>query len=48
MFKFEQLFTKSYLLHLHITLLLVYFNSYEVIRSKSLKVSKSYQNNEVA
>ena len=46
MFKVKQLFTKNYPL-LHITLLLVHFNSFEVIRSQSLKVSKSFQNNEV-
>ena len=49
MFKVKQLFTgtQNYLLLLHITLFLVHFNSYEVIRSQSLKVSKSYQNNQV-
>ena len=47
MFKVKQLFTKNYLLLLHITLFLVHFNSYWVIRSQSLKVPKSYQNNEV-
>ena len=33
MFKVKQLITKNYLLLLHITLFLVHFNSYEVIRS---------------
>ena len=54
MFKVKQLFTKNYLLlmhiyllRLHITLYLVYFNSFEVIRSKSLRVSKTYQYNHV-
>ena len=47
MFKVKHLFTKNYLLLLHITLFLVHFNSFEVIRSQSLKVSKSYQNNQV-
>ena len=47
MFKVKQLFTKNYLLRLHITLFLVHFNRFEVIRSQSLKVSKSFQNNEV-
>ena len=46
-FKVKQLFTKIYLLCLHITLFLVHFNSYEIIHSQSLKVSKSDQNNEV-
>ena len=32
---------------MHITLFLVHFNSLEVIRSHSLKVSKSYQNDQV-
>ena len=32
---------------MHITLFLVNFNSFEVIRSQSLKVTKSYQNNQV-
>ena len=45
MFKVKQLLTKSYLLLSHIPLFLVYFNSFEVIRSQSLNVSKSYQNN---
>ena len=47
MFKVKRVFTKIYLLLLHITLFFVDFNSYEVIRSQSLKVSKSYQNNKV-
>ena len=47
MFKVKQLFTKNHLLQLHIVLFLVHFNSWEVIRSQSLKVSKSYQNNQV-
>ena len=46
MFKVKQLFTKNYLLLLHIVLFFVHFNSFEVIRSQSLKVSKSYQNNQ--
>ena len=32
---------------LHIMLFLVYFNSFEVIRSQRLQVSKSYQNIQV-
>ena len=50
MIKVKQLFTKNHLLLLHllhIALFLVHFNSFEVIRSQSLKVSKSYQNNQV-
>ena len=47
MFQVKQLFTKNYLLLFHITLFFVHFNSFEVIRSRSLKVSKSYQNNQV-
>ena len=47
MFKVNQLFTKHYSLLLHITTFSVHFNSFEVICSQSLKVSKSYQNNEV-
>ena len=47
MFKIKHLFTKNYLFLLHITHFLVHFNGYKVIRSQSLKVSKSYQNNEV-
>ena len=47
MLKVEQLFTKNYLLLHSITLFLVHFSSFEVIRSQCLKVSKSYQNNEV-
>ena len=46
MLKVKQLFSKNYLLLLHITLFLVQFNSLEVIRFQSLKVSKSLQNNE--
>ena len=47
MFKVKQLFAKNYLLLLLNTLFLVYFNNHEIIRSQSLKVSKSYQNNQV-
>ena len=47
MFKVKQLFTKNYLVLLHIMLFLVHFKSDEVIRSQSLKVWKSYQNNQV-
>ena len=47
MFKVKQLFSKNYRLLLYITLFLVHFNSFEVIRSQTLKVSKTYQNNEV-
>ena len=47
MFKVKQLFTKNDLFLLLITLFLVHFNSYEVIRNRSLEVSKSYQNNQV-
>ena len=47
MFKDKQLFTKNYLFLLLITLFSVHFNSFEVIRSQSLKDSKSYQNNQV-
>ena len=47
MFKVKQLLTKNNLLVLHITLFSVHFNNFEVIRSQSLKVSKSFQNNEV-
>ena len=47
MFKVKQLVAKNYLLLFHFTLFLVHFNCYEVIRSQSLKVSKSYQSNEV-
>ena len=47
MFTVKQPFIKNYLLLWHITLFLVHFNRYEVIRSQSLKVSKSYQNNQV-
>ena len=47
MLKVKQPFSKNYLLLLHITLFLVYFYSFEVIRSQSLKVLKSYQNNEI-
>ena len=46
-FKVKQLSTKSYLFLLHITLFLVHFNSFEVIHSQSLKVTKRYQNNPV-
>ena len=47
MFEVKELFTKNYPLLLHITFFLVHFNSFEVIRSQSLKVSKTYQNNQV-
>ena len=47
MFKVNQQCTKNYLLLLHITHFLVHFNSFEVIRSQSLKVSKRDQNNAV-
>ena len=40
MFKVKQLFTKNHLLLLHIALLLVHFNSYEVIRLQSLRFQK--------
>ena len=46
MFKVKQLFIKKYLLLLHIRLFSVHVNSFEVIRSQNLKVSKSYQNNQ--
>ena len=39
-FKVKQLFTKNHLLLSLIGLFLVHFNSCEVIRSQSLKVSK--------
>ena len=38
-FKVKQLFTKHYQLLLQITHYLVHFNSFEIIRSQSLKVS---------
>ena len=44
MFKVKQLFTKNYLLLLQIVIFLVNVNSFEVIRSQSLKVLKTYQN----
>ena len=47
MFQVKQLFTKNYLLLLQNTLFLNYFNSFKIICSQSLKVSKSYQNNQV-
>ena len=47
MFKVKQIFTKNYRLLLHITLFLFHFNIFEVIRSRSLKVSKSHYNNQV-
>ena len=47
MFKVKRLSTKNYLFRLLITLSLVHFNSFEVNRSQSLKVSKSYRNNQV-
>ena len=49
MFKVQQLFTKNYVSLLHITLFLVQFTLQALrllgIRSRSLKVSHSYQNN---
>ena len=42
MFSVKHLFTKNYLLLLHLILFLVYFTRFEVIRPQSLKVSKSY------
>ena len=47
MFKVKQLSTKNHQLLLLIALFLVHFNSLKAIRSQSLKVSKSYQNNQV-
>ena len=47
MFKVKQVFTKNYILLLQVTLFLICCNSYEVIRSLSLKIAKSYQNNQV-
>ena len=47
MFNVKQLFTINYPLLLNLTLFFVHFNSFEVICSQSLKVSKSYQNNKV-
>ena len=49
MFKVKQLFNKTCtgIFLLYITLFLVHFNNFEVIRSQNLKVSKSNQNNEV-
>ena len=47
MSKVKQRFTKNYLFLLHITFALVHLTSFEVIRSRSLKFPKSYQNNEV-
>ena len=44
MFKVKQPFTINYLLLWNITLFLVHFNGFEVIRSQSFEVSKSYQN----
>ena len=46
-FKVKQLFTQNYLFILLITLVLVHFNSLKINRSQSLKVSKTYQNNQV-
>ena len=43
MFKVKQLFTKNYLLVLHIALFLVYFNSSVVFRSQSLMASKQVE-----
>ena len=40
MFKVKQLFTYNYLLLLYITLFLVYFNSFVVIRSQGLNSQK--------
>ena len=39
-FKVKQLFTKNFLIALHITLFLVHFNSNEVVRSQSLRSQK--------
>ena len=47
MFEIKQLFTINHLLLLLIGLFLVHFNGLEVIRFQSLKVSKTYQNNQV-
>ena len=47
MFKVKKLFTKNYQLLLQIVLFLLNFNCFEVIRSQSFKVLKSYQNYEV-
>ena len=40
MFKVKQLFTKNYLLLLHITPFLVHFNSFKVIRFEKFKRRK--------
>ena len=47
MFKVTHLFTKNYLFFLPMTVFSVHFNSLEVIRARSLKVSESYQNNQI-
>ena len=47
MFNVKQLFTKSDLLFFAQCALFSSFNSCEVIRSQSLKVSKSYENDQV-
>ena len=47
MFKVKKVFTKNYIPLLQVTLFLICCNSYEVIRSMSLKIAKSYQNNQV-
>ena len=49
MFKVKQLFTKKYLLSTFFAHYALFssFSSFEVNRSQNLKVSKSYQNNEV-
>ena len=47
MFNAKQLFTKKYLIILDITLFFIDFNRYGIVRFRSLKVSKSYQNNQV-
>ena len=39
----KQLFTTNYRFFLRITLCLVHFNGFEVIRSQRLTVSKGYQ-----
>ena len=47
MFEVKQSFTKNYLLLLQIKPFVVHFKSVVVIRSQSLKISKTYQNNQV-
>ena len=39
-FKVKQLFTKNFLIALHITLFLVHFSSNEIVRSQSLRSQK--------